>query len=283
MKTFFHDDLDGRAAGHVVYHEVLEGNICDGFDTKFIPINYTDKFPIETIREGEVVYIVDFSLQVPEMEALLLRTKNVVWIDHHKTSINKYDGVKGMDSVLGIRRDGTAGCVLTYMYLYGVEDIKDVPEYIRLIGDRDVWKFEHGQRTRDFCMGIGTLDLEPKSEDWEKAKLAIDHYVEVGSGINVYLGNWYKSYIKSWGYEVEFEGHQCLVVNGKFPAEASDTVTEKYDIAITTAYNGEAWVITFYSRKGVDVSVIAKKYGGGGHQDAAGCVLARLPFEKKKA
>ena len=42
-------------------------------------------------------------------------------------------------------------------------------------------------------------------------------------------------------------------------------------------------IILYTTKDNVDCSLVAKKYGGGGHQGAAGCVLARLPFEKKKA
>jgi len=286
MHIFFHNDLDGQGSGHVI-HDATKKNIVmvtPSEEVKYHSIHYAARFPIEEIGKDERVWIVDFSIPVDDMQVLLERTTHVIWIDHHMTSIATYGGVRFpalVDNIIpGMRVDGRAGCVLTYMYIHNCE-YEDVPEYIRLIGDRDVWKFEYGQRTKDFCMGIGVLDLKPTSRDWEKAKLAIDHYIEVGSGINMYLTNWYSSYNKSWGYETEFEGHTCFVVNGKFPADASDEITKKYDIAITTVYDGGVWTITFYSRKEIDVSEIAKKYGGGGHFGAAGCTLKELPFMKK--
>ena len=38
------------------------------------------------------------------------------------------------------------------------------------------------------------------------------------------------------------------------------------------------WQFSLRSRKGFDVSEIAKHYGGGGHAQAAGFTLTRLPW-----
>jgi len=38
------------------------------------------------------------------------------------------------------------------------------------------------------------------------------------------------------------------------------------------------WTVTLYSRDGINVGEIAKKYGGGGHANAAGFQCEKLPF-----
>lgn len=52
-----------------------------------------------------------------------------------------------------------------------------------------------------------------------------------------------------------------------------------YDILMPFSYNGryKTWSYSMYS-KTVDVSVIAKKYGGGGHMGAAGFNSDKLLF-----
>ena len=52
-----------------------------------------------------------------------------------------------------------------------------------------------------------------------------------------------------------------------------------YDILMPFSYNGKSgnWSYSMYS-KTTDVSVIAKKYGGGGHKGASGFTLDRLIF-----
>jgi nanoRNase/pAp phosphatase (c-di-AMP/oligoRNAs hydrolase) len=44
-------------------------------------------------------------------------------------------------------------------------------------------------------------------------------------------------------------------------------------------FDGEQYTVSLYS-KTVDVSEIAKKYGGGGHKGAAGFQCKKLPFMK---
>jgi nanoRNase/pAp phosphatase (c-di-AMP/oligoRNAs hydrolase) len=38
------------------------------------------------------------------------------------------------------------------------------------------------------------------------------------------------------------------------------------------------WVVSLYTTKDIDVSEIAKKYGGGGHKQAAGFTCDKLPW-----
>ena len=50
---------------------------------------------------------------------------------------------------------------------------------------------------------------------------------------------------------------------------------------ITFSTNGKQWRVSLYQdgRPDVDCSVIAKKYGGGGHKGAAGFECVTLPFK----
>ena len=55
---------------------------------------------------------------------------------------------------------------------------------------------------------------------------------------------------------------------------------EKYDAMLTFGYRKGQWTVSLYSdRDDVDVSVIAKNRGGGGHKGASGFQCKELPFE----
>jgi nanoRNase/pAp phosphatase (c-di-AMP/oligoRNAs hydrolase) len=61
-----------------------------------------------------------------------------------------------------------------------------------------------------------------------------------------------------------------------------DTVKEDYDIMIPFCFDGKQWTVSMYTKnKEIDVSIIAKKYGGGGHKNAAGFQCKELPFIKE--
>ena len=53
----------------------------------------------------------------------------------------------------------------------------------------------------------------------------------------------------------------------------------RYPVCIAYIHDGEKFTVSLYSES-VDVSVIAKAHGGGGHKGAAGFICAELPFTK---
>ena len=112
MKCFYHNDADGRCAGFWVH---LSAGLTDlqfnyGVeDSDFVEMSYEKRFPIETIRPNEMVYIVDYSITPDEMRELLKITKDVTWIDHHKTAIEKYAGFE--HDIRGLRYDAKCGCI----------------------------------------------------------------------------------------------------------------------------------------------------------------------------
>ena len=288
MKMYYHLDCDGKTSGHIIHDAILKGKIVlsgEEPSPEYIKITYADPFPLATIQPNETVYILDYSIKPEEMKALFAITQDVVWIDHHETAIKAYEGFP--TQIRGLREAGRAGCVLTYMYVWGC-DYEEVPEYIRFIGDRDVWKFEYGDRTRDFCAGIQLLDLSPTSTDWTKIPMVVNHWCEIGKNVNQYKNIVNSLFIRSWSFETVFEGYKCLAVNGRPEPESFEKMKEKYDICIAFIFDGSVWQISFYS-KTVDVGVIAKRLGekhgtsGGGHRSAAGAIVPELPFKKISA
>jgi len=293
MKCFYHDDSDGKCAGFWVS---LNVGINDGYNDmpEIRPINYRDKFPMETIRPNEQIYIVDYSIAPDEMRGLLGITKNVTWIDHHKTAIEKYQGFE--HDIRGIRYDGVAGCMLTYCYIHhmtsrGEGEIKafdlsmtnDAPLFTKLIADWDVWKFDFGDDTRHFQTAFNAYDFSPSSKLWDRfftSPFAEQDLILQGKTMMQFRDGWAKSYM-SLGFETVFEGVKCFAVNlGHCNSEYFKSLPEgQYDVLMPFVYDGNQYTVSLYS-KTVDVSDIAKKYGGGGHKGASGFQCKELPFRK---
>ena len=258
----------------------------------YIEIDYKTTFPLESIYPGERIYIVDFSIEPAMMEKLLSVTQNVTWIDHHKTAIEKYDGFPFV--IRGVRYDGYSGAMLTYCYLHcmtqrGEGDIKpfnpsmieDAPEMTKLIDDWDCWKFNYGNKTRYFQIGSTSLDLSPESKEWIRLMSSLDGVIHNGKIIMDYRDQWAKDYINGLGYIVKFDGYTCFAVNlGRCNSEYFKSLNGQYDIYMPYVSDGKKYTVSLYSTL-VDVSIIAKKYGGGGHKGAAGFVCSMLPFSCK--
>jgi oligoribonuclease NrnB/cAMP/cGMP phosphodiesterase (DHH superfamily) len=292
MKCFYHRDADGRCAGHLV-------NLWDcSPDKMFIGINYEDIFPLHEIKKGERVYIVDFSISPDCMRQLLEITTDIIWIDHHKTAIDKYKDFEW--DIPGIRINGVAGCMLTYIYLYHMlnkDGVKNnfsyfysdyAPLYVKLIADYDVWNFEYGDDTRHFQMAFSAYDFNPESPQWNDFnspyKSNMEYfYINQGEIMMLWRDNWAKSFMK-YGFHVDLGGLKCFAANlGHCNSDYFKSVEGDYDAFIAFLYTGKSWRISMYANKpDVDVSKVCAKYGGGGHKGAAGFHCEELPFRIEK-
>ena len=134
MKIFHHNDLDGQCAASLVKRKYPE---C--VESDFVSMVYEKSFPFELLDDGPC-YILDFSLEPADMETLMNQLNgNVIWIDHHKSAIDKYQDFRY--EVPGVRDVKDAGCVLTWRRLFPEQE---VPLYVQYVGDRDAWKWELG-------------------------------------------------------------------------------------------------------------------------------------------
>ena len=113
------------------------------------------------------------------------------------------------------------------------------------------------------------------------SRRACDKIIEEGKTMIKYRDNLAKEYCKSKGFETEFEGHKVFAMNiGLAGSDWFKSIDDgSYDILMPFSYNGKHknWSYSMYS-KTVDVSVIAKKYGGGGHKGASGFTTDKLIF-----
>ena len=282
MKCFYHNDMDGKCAGAIVYrYYIKEGNHAKDESCEFIEIAYKDEFPFTRIVKDELVVIVDFSLQKPgDFEKLYEITKNIVWIDHHKTAIERHSGFAS--ELKGFRDINKAGCQLTWDYFYG---IKTTPEAVQLIADYDMWKFDFGQRTKNFQLGIKGC---PCSPDWIFWNFLLDvgekgqtgTYVEDGAVINNYQSQQNANLLKNFAFEAFFEGHKVIACNqGMTNSQLFDSAKSDYDLMMPFIFDGVRYTVSIYTKNpDIDCSELAKKHGGGGHKGAAGFQCHELPF-----
>ena len=264
MKCFYHkSDLDGHCSGAIVKMKYPE---CE-----MIGVDYSDKLAdFEASMTGDhMVFVVDFSFSVDEMKRLNIRHK-LIWIDHHKSAIEKmeecyFDGIKNI---------GKAGCELTWEYLY---PDKEMPVVVRLLGRYDVWDhtednvlpFQYGMREVGYTL--------PDGDIWKSLLVSNFQVIDIENKGRIILAYQQKQdeiYAKGMSFETKFEGLRAIAINKAFcNSKIFDSVydPEKHDIMIVFGINSEGWKYSLYStKKEVDVSVLATKYGGGGHAGAAG-------------
>ena len=298
MKIFYHNDADGRCAGAIAYRSPL----CQR-QAELIEMEYSKKVPVETIGEDELIVIVDFSFKPEVMKEVLERTRNIIWIDHHKTNMYDY-GVP----IMGLRDVNYSGCELAWIFFTQIatsrgpvvlskaykQGLRTMPRAVALIGDRDKWAWRYGEETAMFNMGLKLFLHQPDDVIWDDLLLGnaqecrLKDILEKGEVCIRFRDMVCEDYCESYGFETEFEGYRCFALGlYMFGSEAFGERIKEYDICLSYEYLGDNWIVGLYSEK-VDVGEIARRYGekygisGGGHKGAAGFVAPELPFKKRE-
>ncbi len=273
MKCFYHNDLDGYASGAIVKSMFPE---C-----KMYKINYNMVFPWDIIEEGEDIYMVDFGLQPFNDMTKLADITKLHWIDHHKTSFENAKKYAPIFETVVVE-DGKAGCELTWDHFY---PDKDMPNHVRYLGRYDVW--DHTDpNTLPFQYGMKTIDTDPDEQTlW--LLLFSDYFVndiiDRGKIIMKYEKIQNKNLVNNISFVlISIAGYNAICVNKLFTnSKVFDSIYDpkKHDIMITFGYTGSSWTTSLYSEKDhIDVSEIAKKFGGGGHANASGFQSENVPF-----
>lgn len=286
MKCYYHNDADGKCAGYWVHKRYPKMEKED-----FIESNYGMEFDFSKIDKDEFVFIVDFSFELDVMRELLKKTKNIIWIDHHITAIEKYKDFEF--DIKGLRYDGVAGCMLTWCYFNKMNDgripfetsmCNEAPWMTKYVHDHDVWRFDYGEETAQFKLGLDTKrETHPLSNIWEEL-LEIENVrklISDGAIIEKYRDSLGEKACENYGFEYELGGHKTFCLNNVFGgSEWFGDLIKKYDMVCS--YNMEkdkTWSYSLYSEK-VDTSVISKSYGGGGHKGASGFSTKECIFTK---
>ncbi len=276
MICYFHEsDLDGKASAAIVKYRFPE---C-----KTVGVQYGDPLPIDTIKKDETVFIVDFSWDMVDMRKLADYC-NLVWIDHHKTAMEAYEREKDLD-IQGLRQDGIGACALVWRYLAFA---KSIPPYgIQLLAEDDVWNHKNSN-TLPFQFG---MRLEVNSPDALIWKMLFEGGNEVvmdvcsrGDIILRYQKQSNEIYAGVSAFDLEFEGIRFIALNKTIGgSQLFDSVfdPDDHDAMLRFGWSNDGhWIVSMYALPGtIDVSHIAKKYGGGGHAGACGFTCKKLPFD----
>lgn len=289
MICIHHNDADGRCAAFIVWYkfkDMLKSGALSRFQLIEMDYNKADSFmPEEVIRPGEEVYIVDFSFKPQVMRKILDVTSKVTWCDHHVTAA-EYDYGQTLRGYRDFTEKGLCGAECTWVHLYPEQY---VPAFVWWLGEYDSWRMKDKYSTICFYEGLKLENQDPRNGIWlalmaDDSKSPRDKVSEVmtkGESAIKYRDMYCADMIKSYGFETEVSGHKAFACNiYRFGSQGFGKLFDEYPILVSYVHTGKDYVISFYSQT-VDVSEIAKTFGGGGHKGAAGCVTVTFPFPFK--
>lgn len=246
------------------------------------------------------LYIADFSLPYEVIKDFSAIFKSILIIDHHITSFKDYSSkgpietiknnwkkIKLFDNCEYIYSETESGAKMVYKYLNDVDNDDDVPMYIRLVSDRDMWKFKF-KDTNLFYYGIDLF--KPKSfkelNDLIRYKFKdiIMHGKLVGDNLNNHikeLANSQLVYISGLNTSTnEYSNGALINAELKNASEIGNYVVSskeleyEIDFCVIFTIKKDNILCSIRSRKEFDCSIIAEKYNGGGHKNSSGFTLS---------
>ncbi len=276
MKCFYHSaDLDGHCSGAIVKHKFP--------DCELIGIDYGHPFPWEKITDPtEHVVMIDFSLQPFEDMVKLNGLCRLVWIDHHKSAILDWEEFNRPIENAELRTE-FAACELAWKAYF---PNLPMPLAVHWLGRYDIWKHAETPGALEFQYGMRLHNTWPDNQEFWLHLFHDNDYAENirddGTMLLDYERTQNEKFIQAYGFDVEFDGLKCIAANrGMSNSLLFESVWNhnKYDAMLMFAWKGGQFTVSLYTDKpGVDVSVICKARGGGGHKGAAGFQCKTLPF-----
>lgn len=264
----------------VIYH----GNCADGFGAAWVFKRWApfecdfhagvyQNEPPEV--EGRNVYLLDFSYKRPVVEQICEKALRVVLIDHHKTAIEDLMPLiesRRIESLVNLEK---SGATLAWEWHHGHNE-SYMPQLLRHIEDRDLWRFALPY-TREIQANVFSHPYD--FAVWDKLmEQPIDELIAEGRAIE---RKHHKDIAELLGVVTRtmvIGGHSVPVANlpHTLTSDAGHLLAKGSPFGACYWDTPEGRVFSLRSTDaGLDVSEIAKKYGGGGHRNASGF---RVPY-----
>ena len=278
---YFHSrDLDGHCSGALAAQYYLNNKPEIPF--KLIGIDYGEEPDVVQFQSGDTVYFLDWTWEPHEKMIELSKKVHLIVIDHHKTSEYLMSNPEFVGSTL-IDMNLSA-CQLCEVW-FGLEN----KEYVKLLGLFDIWKKNEPDWDSDivpFQYGMRGYQTDPTTEagmiTWNMLKnnvFDVSLIKSVGRAILQYQKKIYAEDMKN-SFEVEFEGLKAIAYIGShIGSQQFESVWDnnKYDLMMSIRNSkNKGWNVSLYTDKDIDLSILAKKHGGGGHKQACGLQIKDL-------
>lgn len=272
--------LDGFGAAWAVATSVAIS--MEGYE--LFPASYGNPPPLDKVNKETIVHIVDFSYPPKELSQICNKAEFVYVHDHHQSAIDKFEGVwttatqpENLHLNLNNKK---SGAMLAWDYYRAGEDY--VPRLIQYIQDRDLWKFEL-PGTKAINLNLQTQ--EQTIQRWDELAFSMQSedglyiIIKEGEAIDRYYQKTIKSIIAQTKRGVSIDGIWGLGcnTNGMFASDIGHILaTESGTFGMThDLLSNNSVKFSLRSNGDFDVAKIAESFGGGGHKNAAGFVVAK--------
>ena len=258
--------LDGFTSAWVAKQAL--GNTAD-----YVAGSYTDAESCELPDvDGRLVYLLDFSYPKDVMLELADRAKTVVILDHHKSAQLDIQELLDNGVIEGEFDMDRSGAMMAWNFFFFDQE---PPKFIEYVQDRDLWKKElpHCEE-----VNLAMFAYDYTFANWDEiAATSIDKLHSDGITIHRKHMKDVRELLDHVQY-MTIGGHQNIpTVNANhfFGSDLGALLCKDQPFAAYYWANADGTIV-FGLRsnadyeQALDVSIIAKAYGGGGHPNASG-------------
>jgi nanoRNase/pAp phosphatase (c-di-AMP/oligoRNAs hydrolase) len=253
---------------HVLYHDQCPDGFGSAFaawkvlgkKAEYIGLQPSDPAPV--LPKKSRVIMVDVAFPLEKFLAFKKSVKDVVVLDHHITNQEEIGDLPG--TYFDINH---SGAYLSWVHFHKGE----VPEFIRYLEDRDLWRFDMPYSRE---VGAALPSYPYKFEIWAQLMDMGMEKLKLDGGVILRYQGQVLSEICASATMRMIDGHLVPCANTiVLRSETGDKLCQLHPTAPFSAYyferNGKrCWGLRSPGR--MNVAVIAKKFGGGGHANAAG-------------
>ena len=313
MKVFYHGDMDGIASAHILCSDIIAQSTKYSLKKKennIIEFDYNTQQQLMDLDyvSNEVVYFVDCSPNEELLNFILNRVgqeNHVFIIDHHISRKEMLEDYYSRGNIDGMFYNGASATLITYCWKKmiveegkSIDDVKEfldwfgmskehqedsnIPLSIRLINSWDIWNnlYIDAEPYKIVFESKHLVPMNKDIDDFLYNPTFIKETIRKGYIMKEQMDTWAETFMKRFGYEVEYDGYKFFVANlGNGNSKYFGKKIKEYDAVIPYCFNGKYWTCSIYSdsSKDFDCSEFATKFGGGGHKKAAGFKLETLP------
>jgi uncharacterized protein len=219
--------------------------------------------------KGKTVAILDFSFKNDITKKMIEDARDLIVIDHHKSAVVELHDIPNTHFDMN-----HSGARLAWDFFHPG---KEPPKFINYIEDRDLWKWELPY-SKEFSAAFNMVPFEFAEFEKFEDDSVFDDAVKRGSYILAYS----KTVIKKLAEKAvsrRFKDKNVMVINAShWVSEIGASLSPSCEFAVIWYYSHSTMTTrvslrSFYDS--VDVSEIAREFGGGGHKKAAGFELPR--------
>jgi len=219
--------------------------------------------------KGKNVAILDFSYDNQTVKKMISEAKSLIVIDHHKSAMVDLHDIPNTHFDMS-----HSGARLAWDFFHPG---RNPPKFIDYIEDRDLWKWDLAY-SKEFAAAFAMVPFEFEAFTEFEDDSVFQKACKKGSYILAYS----KTVVKKVADRATLricDGKKVYIVNSShWMSEIGSRLSTDCDYAVIWYYDHsrQEYRVSLRSfHEDVDVSEIAKKYGGGGHKKAAGFSLTK--------